>query len=489
MENSVIAIQVADGTFVPILSTANKSRRRLVVTTVRDGQTNLQVELFRASDESLADPQYVGSLMIQNIGEAPAGQPDVTVLLGVDDDGNLNATATDDSSGAYESLSISLEQLGSDEQMTDADFDLPDSDLEFPDGEIGDPSNLEGLEGDIDSDDLSLDDLSFDPLPQPGDGVASGDEQPDDDPFASFAEDDDLLFEDVDDENVFEAATSDSVTTADDDAPVDDRSIDDLSIDAADDQVEDELDLLAGEDDETLDALLDDTDDELDSLTLDEDGSDGDTLGTLDDAEEPEDEPQPSSESSIEGFSDDDFGFDDSFSLDDEPSPGAAADDASSDDPFATDDDFSISELTEEESDASQQSVFDDEEATEEIADLGDEDFSFDEDAEDPAVIAAADELSPEEFNRLDAAPPRGDESFSGDESPAEDEPLAARRSNGVIFAGYLILALAALGVLAYLVFRLLEGPPAPPLRGVSGGLRAVATMMPLWLRPLKKDG
>ncbi|TVQ27622.1 MAG: hypothetical protein EA382_03325, partial [Spirochaetaceae bacterium] len=285
MENSVIAIQVADGTFVPILSTANKSRRRLVVTTVRDGQTSLQVELFRASDESLADPQYVGSLMIQSIGEAPAGQPDVTVLLGVDDDGNLNATATDDSSGAYESLSISLEQLGADEQMTDADFDLPDGDLSLPDGEIGDPSNLEGLEDDIDSDDLSLDDLSFDPLPQPAEGVPSADGEPsDDDPFASIGEDDDLVLEDIDDENVFGAATSDAVTTDDEDAPVDD-----LSLDATDEQIDDELDLLAGEDDETLDALLDDTDDELDSLTLDEDGQDGDTLGTLDDAEELED--------------------------------------------------------------------------------------------------------------------------------------------------------------------------------------------------------
>ena len=70
------------------------------------------------------------------------------------------------------------------------------------------------------------------------------------------------------------------------------------------------------------------------------------------------------------------------------------------------------------------------------------------------------DTLSPEEFDRLDSEPLP-----AAEVEPAADEAMQPRRSNAIIFVGYMILALAALGVVTYLVFRLMEGPPAPPLR------------------------
>jgi len=98
-------------------------------------------------------------------------------------------------------------------------------------------------------------------------------------------------------------------------------------------------------------------------------------------------------------------------------------------------------------------------------ADLGDEDFTFDEGLEDEPLFAdpeslEEDSLSAEEFDRLDSQPLP-----AAEVEPVAEEAMQPRRSNAVIFVGYMILALAALGVVTYLVFRLMEGPPAPPLR------------------------
>ena len=99
MANSVIAVRIADGSFVPVLMTESKIRRRLVLTTVNDSQTNVQIDLYRGSTEAMNDAEYIGSLMIDDIAPATHGEPDISLMLGVDGAGNLNATATDKASG------------------------------------------------------------------------------------------------------------------------------------------------------------------------------------------------------------------------------------------------------------------------------------------------------------------------------------------------------------------------------------------------------
>ena len=81
-------------------------------------------------------------------------------------------------------------------------------------------------------------------------------------------------------------------------------------------------------------------------------------------------------------------------------------------------------------------------------------------------TLQAEDTLSDTEFDQLDSEPV---DSTIGTEfaGPVEEDELelAPRRSNAIIFVGYIILAMAALGVITYFIFRLLEGPAAPPLR------------------------
>lgn len=111
MDSSIIAVRIANGSFVPILDTSQRTRRRLVLTTIRDNQTSVQIDLHRGADEDMENAEYIGSLMIENIEAAVKGQADIALLIGVDESGNLNATATDKNSGEYQSLSVSLESI------------------------------------------------------------------------------------------------------------------------------------------------------------------------------------------------------------------------------------------------------------------------------------------------------------------------------------------------------------------------------------------
>ncbi|MFW6292375.1 MAG: Hsp70 family protein [Spirochaetota bacterium] len=495
MENSVIAVQIANGTFVPVLNTSSKKRRRLVLTTVRDDQTNVRIELFRGSDESMSDPEYVGSLVIDNVEPAEKGSADISVLLGVDENGNLNATATDTKSGEYQSLSVGLEELDQ------GDYDMPDFQLS---------------DDELTLDDLSLDEEEIDLTDQgeaePLAADESGEPSPgDEEPLGDFDLGDfETELDELSDATEDQAAAGDvAETPSEPPEPLEDleepgeepEELDLSGLEQELDEETDELDL-SGFDEELEPAPTEPADEggeELGDLSFDDLETPGE--GELEEIEsleeidledgEPAPAPAGTEQSSGEAgqqvteqadtladIADEDFSFDESFSEE----PGAA-------------EDFDLSSLTAEEGgdDESFGIDTDFEEGMVE-ADLGEEDFTFDEGAEDEPLFGEPgpdlgaepetgaeeieDTLSPEEFERLDSEPVP-----AAPEPEAEDEPLAPRRSNAIVFAGYIVLALAALGVLTYLVFRLMEGPPAPPLRASLLGNLSMGSI--LWGRPI----
>ncbi len=126
MEETTIGIKIADGSFVPVFDREFRGKRRLVLTTVRDNQESVQIDLYQGTGEGLEGPEYIGSLVVENVSPAPKGSPEVNLLVGIDDAGNLNATATDSSSGEYQSLSVSLASLDA------GKGELPDFSLEEP---------------------------------------------------------------------------------------------------------------------------------------------------------------------------------------------------------------------------------------------------------------------------------------------------------------------------------------------------------------------
>jgi len=109
-----IGIKIANGDFYPIIEENSPVKRRLVLTTVRDEQNNVQIDLFRSIAKSMLDAQYIGSLLVGNIDSKPKGDPSIEMVISVDRDGNINAEAYDLDSGPEgerHSLSVSLQNM------------------------------------------------------------------------------------------------------------------------------------------------------------------------------------------------------------------------------------------------------------------------------------------------------------------------------------------------------------------------------------------
>ena len=148
MKNPIIGIKIADGSYFPIMEEGSSKRKRLVLTTVNDNQESVQIDLYKGNGEELSDAVYVGSLLIENIAQAPKESSEIELKLGFDNDGTLNAEAGDPGSGQYESLSISMETLGESSMYDTPEFSLDDE--------------MEDLQIDDVDMDLSLDELSLD---------------------------------------------------------------------------------------------------------------------------------------------------------------------------------------------------------------------------------------------------------------------------------------------------------------------------------------
>jgi hypothetical protein len=125
VSNPNIGIKIADGTFYPILERGANGRKKLILTTVKDEQTSVQIDLYEGEDENLPSGRYVGSLLIEDVTSNSAGEAEIELLVGLEPDGSLTAKAQDLRSGESQRLNVSLESL-SDEGI----YDMPDFELD-----------------------------------------------------------------------------------------------------------------------------------------------------------------------------------------------------------------------------------------------------------------------------------------------------------------------------------------------------------------------
>lgn len=168
-----IGIKLADGSFYPIMQEGSAEKRELNLTTVKDNQTTVQVDLYRSESGTMQDAEYVDSLEIKNLVKHPNGEPDISLDISLDENNELKAELHDpetgkDSTTTVDLVSRSLEQRSEPSEVTEAvtensdDDSLDDfsSDLDF-DAETFDLDQSlssepqETFDGD--------DDLTFDP--------------------------------------------------------------------------------------------------------------------------------------------------------------------------------------------------------------------------------------------------------------------------------------------------------------------------------------
>lgn len=133
MDTATIGIKTADRKFFPVLRGQGSLKRRVVLTTVHESQTSAQIDLYRGQGDSFENPEYVGSLLLEDIEPQMKGEPDIQLQLELDEDGNLSASARELRSGSYQSLSLRLESL-----MNNEVYDIPDFEIGELDDELGD---------------------------------------------------------------------------------------------------------------------------------------------------------------------------------------------------------------------------------------------------------------------------------------------------------------------------------------------------------------
>ena len=85
-----IGIKLADGTFYPILEEGTSKKRMLDLTTAKDNQTKVQIDLYRSEDGSMEDAEYVDTLEITKLNPHPNGEPELHLSVGLDDEGHLS---------------------------------------------------------------------------------------------------------------------------------------------------------------------------------------------------------------------------------------------------------------------------------------------------------------------------------------------------------------------------------------------------------------
>ena len=126
---STIGIKIANGEFYSILEENSPVKKRLVLTTVHDNQRSVQIDLYKSHSGNMADAQYIGSLVMENIKPRPKGEPSIELIISSAANGEIIADAVDlDTSvqGEHHVLNVSLKSLDEDNR----EYELPDFELE-----------------------------------------------------------------------------------------------------------------------------------------------------------------------------------------------------------------------------------------------------------------------------------------------------------------------------------------------------------------------
>jgi hypothetical protein len=126
---STIGIKIANGEFYSIIEENSSVKKRLILTTVHDKQRSVQIDLYRSFTRTMADAQYMGSLVVENIKPKPKGEPSIELIISSQKNGDITADAIDldtSAGGEHQVLNVSLKSLDEDNR----EYEIPDFELE-----------------------------------------------------------------------------------------------------------------------------------------------------------------------------------------------------------------------------------------------------------------------------------------------------------------------------------------------------------------------
>ena len=119
-----IGIKLADCSFYPILEEGTAKTYQLDLTTVKDGQTKVQIDLYRSESGSMEDAQYVDTLEVSNLVPHPNGEADLHLSVSLNENNELDAKVIDEETGRQSETSVTLVSRTLAERANPANFEL-----------------------------------------------------------------------------------------------------------------------------------------------------------------------------------------------------------------------------------------------------------------------------------------------------------------------------------------------------------------------------
>ncbi len=141
-----IGIRLADGSFYPIMEDGNPSSKKLGLTTVKDNQTKIIVDLYRSKSGTMEDAEYIDSLQIENLVAHPNGSMDIPLHIELDENNKLSAYIEDPETGARSDANITLVSRTLEERLEPTNYDVRLDSLDSKEENSNDKSESEKTE-------------------------------------------------------------------------------------------------------------------------------------------------------------------------------------------------------------------------------------------------------------------------------------------------------------------------------------------------------
>ncbi len=106
-----IGVKLADGTFYPLLEEGVPDKKKINLSTVKDNQTTVRVDLYASEKSSMADAILIKTLMLSDLKKQPSGEPDIYLSASIDKKNIIEAALFDERGKAKASESIDLREV------------------------------------------------------------------------------------------------------------------------------------------------------------------------------------------------------------------------------------------------------------------------------------------------------------------------------------------------------------------------------------------
>ena len=145
-----IGIKLADGSFYPVMEDGKADSKTLSLTTVKDNQTTVKVDLYQSETGTMEDAEYLDTLQIEDLNPHPNGEPDFNLSLSLDDDNNLSAKVADPETNKASTKDVPFIKRSEAERAEPAQISSASAAVD------------DGIVSDSPTDDFNVDDLNLD---------------------------------------------------------------------------------------------------------------------------------------------------------------------------------------------------------------------------------------------------------------------------------------------------------------------------------------